>query len=201
MLWILRAKFVAGHNPWFDSQMKGSHCIDPHQVSFLGIDFQTRLLPAIHANASVCQHASVLIEAAHLLSIPSILTAHCPDKLGPVSDQIAASQTTVVEKQTFDATASASKASLSPAKQVVVFGCETHVCVLQTVAGLLRTEDRQVFVVADACGTREPENHVHALERMRDWGVSVVTTEMVLFEAVQRPAHPQFRSILTLIKQ
>ena len=192
---------MAEDKPWFDAKMKAALCIDPHQVSFLGIDFQTRLLPAIHNSACVCRQASALIEAAELLSIPTVLTAHCPDKLGGVTDQIMAPDAKVVHKQTFDATASIPKAIISPAKQVVVFGCETHVCVLQTVAGLLRTEDRQVFVVADACGTREPENHVHALERMRDWGVSVVTTEMVLFEAVQRPAHPQFRSILTLIKQ
>jgi nicotinamidase-related amidase len=179
--------------------MPHTQCIDPYQVSFLGIDFQTRLMPAIQSNQSICHQASVLIEAARLLSIPTIVTAHCPEKLGPISDQIQAPQAQVIEKQSFDATASASIATLSPANQIVVFGCETHVCVLQTVAGLVSAGNRQVFVVADACGTRAPDNHAYALQRMRDWGVSIVTTEMVLFETVQRPAHAEFRSILSLI--
>jgi hypothetical protein len=38
---------------------------------------------------------------------------------------------------------------------VVVAGCEAHVCLLQTTLGLLRA-GLKVWVVADACGSRSP---------------------------------------------
>lgn len=180
--------------------MTSSFCIDPHRVTWLGIDLQARLLPSIHGANDVVASANKLLKGAELLSIPVVLTEHCPEKLGATDRRVHTDCARVVTKPYFDATRSHAASVLSPNKQAVVFGCETHVCVLQTVAGLLQADDLTVFVVSDACGSQAPENHRLALERMRAWGVSIVTTDMVLFEAVKRPDHPQFRSILSLIK-
>ena len=45
--------------------------------------------------------------------------------------------------------------------EVVIAGCEAHVCLLQTALGLLR-QGRRVWVVSDACGSRrgaDPAGH------------------------------------------
>jgi nicotinamidase-related amidase len=81
----------------------------------------------------------------------------------------------------------------------VVTGCEAHVCVLQTVLGLL---DRglRVQVVADAIGSRREQNRDAALARMARHGAQIVTTEMVVFEWLEDATHPRFREAVALIK-
>jgi nicotinamidase-related amidase len=61
---------------------------------------------------------------------------------------------------------------------VIVSGCETHVCVLQTVVDA----GRRVFIVRDAVGSRRAESKETALRRMERYGVEVVTTETIIFE-------------------
>jgi nicotinamidase-related amidase len=48
---------------------------------------------------------------------------------------------------------------------LIVSGCETHVCVLQTVLGLLQA-GRHVYVVRDAMGSRRAESKETAIRRM-----------------------------------
>jgi nicotinamidase-related amidase len=64
--------------------------------------------------------------------------------------------------------------------RIIVAGCETHVCVLQTVLGLLQA-GRRVFAVSDALGSRRSESKETAIGRMERNGAEIVTTEMVVF--------------------
>jgi len=83
--------------------------------------------------------------------------------------------------------------------QVVIAGMEAHVCVLQTALGLAERGYR-VCVVADATGSRTSVSHATAMERLRMAEIMVVTTEMVLFEWLERADRPEFRALLALIK-
>ena len=78
--------------------------------------------------------------------------------------------------------------------QVVVAGIEAHVCVLQTALELIE-EGREVYVVADAVGSRRPQDRDAALARLRGEGVRVVTREMVVFEWLRVAGTPLFRDI------
>jgi nicotinamidase-related amidase len=80
-----------------------------------------------------------------------------------------------------------------------VAGVEAHVCVLQTVLGLLRP-GRRVFIVADAVGSRDPADKAAALDRASRNGAEVVTSEMVLFEWLRDARHPRFREVQKLLK-
>ena len=82
---------------------------------------------------------------------------------------------------------------------VVVSGCETHVCVLQTVLGLVEAR-RQVFIVRDAVGSRRSESKETALRRMERSGVEVVTTEMVVFEWLETAEDARLSEVIALIK-
>ena len=82
---------------------------------------------------------------------------------------------------------------------LVVCGCETHVCVLQTVLGLLRA-GRHVFLVRDAVGSRRAENKETAIRRMERNGAEIVTTEMVAFEWLATAEDPRLRGVLALVK-
>jgi nicotinamidase-related amidase len=78
--------------------------------------------------------------------------------------------------------------------QTVLCGTEAHVCVLQSALGLVAAGG-QVFVVADAVGSRDPADRLLALDRMRQAGVVVVSREMVAFEWLRAAGTDRFRAI------
>ena len=175
--------------------------LDAARSHLLVIDFQARLVPAIHDGASVVRNAHRLLAAARRLNVPISYTEQNPRGLGPTLPELAPEPgETVLHKMTFDACRTPGVAAhLAGDADLVVIGCEAHVCLLQTVLGLL-SAGRKVYVVADAIGSRMVENRRTALGRMERHGAETVTTEMVVFEWLACAGHPDFREILKLIK-
>jgi nicotinamidase-related amidase len=66
--------------------------------------------------------------------------------------------------------------------------------VLQTALDLL-ARGKQVFVVAEAVGSRRAADRALGLERMRQEGCRIVSREMVAFEWLQRAGSDEFRQI------
>jgi nicotinamidase-related amidase len=131
-------------------------------------------------------------------------TEQYPKGLGPTVPELRAAlePAAPVEKLTFDCCgeptfAPALDAAGRPA--VIVCGMETHICVLQTVLGLL-ARGATVHVAADAVCSRDPENARVALELMRDAGAVVTCTETVLFQLLERAGTPEFKAIQQLVK-
>ena len=165
----------------------------------LVIDIQSRLMPAIHDGGAVVKNAQRLLATARMLDVPVVATEQNPNGLGPTVDDLSLPRAAIA-KMSFDA---AREPHLLPAleddRDVVAIGCEAHVCVLQTVLGLLNAK-RRVFVVSDAIGARHPSNRDAALRRMEKHGAELVTTEMVVFEWLGTAEHPRFRDAVALIK-
>ena len=82
---------------------------------------------------------------------------------------------------------------------IVIAGCEAHVCLLQTALELLEQEF-DVWVVTDACGSRSERNRDAAFDRLAGNGAELVTTEMVAFEWLRSADHPLFKPLQALIK-
>jgi isochorismate hydrolase len=57
-----------------------------------------------------------------------------------------------------------------------------------------------VFVAADAVSSRNPQHRKLALEAIRSAGGIILPTESILFALLRDAAHPQFKSLLQLIK-
>jgi nicotinamidase-related amidase len=165
------------------------------------IDLQQRLVPVIHDGERMLANATRLAEAAGLLDVPVCATEQNPAGLGPTVPELAAFPQLVLPKTAFGAVAEPGFATLLPpgAEEIVVAGAEAHVCVLQTVLGLLAARHR-VLLVADAVGSREPANAAAGVDRAQRHGAEVVTTEMVLFEWLRDSTHPRFRDVQKLIK-
>ncbi len=175
--------------------------IDRGRSALLIVDFQQRLMPAIENGAAVVANARRLLQAAEILGIPILFTEHNAGGLGPTVAELADfAEGRLAHKITFDACRMADFLDrLGERRDIVVAGCEAHVCVLQTVLGLL-AQGRKVFVVRDALGARRAENKETALRRMELHGAEVVTTEMVIFEWLTTCEHPRFRDVIKLIK-
>lgn len=172
--------------------------IQARTSTLLIIDIQERLFPAIHANAAVLEHSAWLLGIARRLGVPVLATEQYPKGLGPtlpaLRDELDEGE--LLEKVAFSAVNDPGLLQMpgGDRRQFVVCGTEAHVCVLQTVLGLL-AEDREVFVVEEALGSRRPQDKALALERMRQAGAVVVSREMVAFEWLERAGTEVFREI------
>jgi len=170
-------------------------------ATLLLIDLQERLMPVIGDHEAVVARAVRLAEAATLLGVPVRATEQNPAGLGPTVPPLAGYPQAILAKTTFSAAADPGFAALLPAGsgEIVVAGCEAHVCVLQTVLDLL-TSGRRVVWAADATGSRDPADRVAAIDRARQHGAEIVTSEMVLFEWLRDSRHPQFREVHKLLR-
>ena len=192
------------------------------------VDYQARLMPAIHDGAAVLANARRLAQMARVLKIPTFATEENPSGLGTTVPElqslIAQAGGKTFSKMSFSAVADGLAELLRPPARapqgnarslpkhlqkpvatapgrntIVMAGCETHVCLLQTALELL-DDEFEVWVVTDACGSRSERNRDAAFDRLAGAGAELVTTEMVAFEWLRSADHPAFAEVLALVK-
>jgi hypothetical protein len=83
---------------------------------------------------------------------------------------------------------------------LVLAGCEAHVCLLQTALDLIDTEEFDVSIVTDACGSRRTSDRDAAFDRLAGAGAQLITTEMAVFEWLGSAEHAAFKEVQALIK-
>lgn len=169
------------------------------------IDVQEKLLNAVFNKETLSKKAGIISKTAQILGIPVIVTEQYPKGLGNTVDevkQVLPENTQFFEKTSFsalnnpeilDAIKSYNK------NQIVIFGIETHICVNQTAAALLEL-GYEVNVIKDACGSRSEIEYEAGLERMKDNGAHILTTEIALFEWLKGAKNPNFKDVQALIK-
>jgi nicotinamidase-related amidase len=172
--------------------------IDREHASLLVIDVQERLLPAIHDWQRILDNAIWLARVAQRLNVPVLASEQYPKGLGHTHADLRAvlPAGAVADKLHFSCVAADCLQGIhgSDRRQWVICGIEAHVCVLQT-ALELRWQGKEVFVVADAVGSRDPANRDLALARMRGHGIEIVSREMLAFELLKRAGTNEFRQI------
>lgn len=184
---------------------KKSELLGSEQSCLVIIDIQEKLVPTICNVNKMIGQCSILIKAASLFGVPMILSEHYPDKLGETDKKISSlldHNTSVITKTTMSCASNddfIQSIEKIKKQQVVIIGMEAHVCVLQT-AIELKSQGKDVYVVADAISSRAEESIALARARMRQYGIHIVNTEMVLFEWLKHGDHPVFRDVIKLIK-
>lgn len=168
------------------------------------VDIQERLARVVGDPNKVVANADLLIGAARRLSVPVLASEQYPKGIGhtvpALSGYLHADD--VFEKLHFSAAADpvlGPRLTEMSRRQIVVCGLEAHVCVLQTVIDLVEA-GFETFVVADATSSRRPENHAAAIERMRAAGAWPVTTEMVVFEWLEKAGTADFKELSARIR-
>ncbi|MEE9296453.1 MAG: hydrolase [Phycisphaerae bacterium] len=180
--------------------------LDPDRAALLVIDMQAKLLGLIEDRNRIVEASGMLIGGAGLFELPVLVTEQYPQGIGPTDSELSAELkrvgAEVLCKTTFSACGDqAVRVRLREIdrEQIILCGIETHVCVQQTAMDLL-TMDYQVFVCADAVGSRGHLDYDTALHRMRRAGAAVTTVEAVLFELCQECGTPRFKAMLEIIK-
>ncbi|MDI1298396.1 isochorismatase family protein [Methylotenera sp.] len=177
------------------------------------VDTQTRLVSAMPQDElqSTIKNSGILVQAAKLLAVSTIITEQYPNGLGHTLPELLAMLPNVkpVEKLTFSCMAEPtfSRQLTRDHSQIVLAGMEAHICVLQTALDLVALATsgenkyaKQVFVAEDAVISRNPANKANALARMREAGCIISNTESIVFEWQGIAEGDAFKAISKLIR-
>lgn len=173
--------------------------------ALLIVDVQSRLVPVMTDPRRVIDNCAILLQAARRLEIPLLVSEQYPRGIGPTVDELrrhVPEGDAVVEKSHFACSAeplAMTRIEALGRRQIVIAGIEAHICVLQTALGL-RQKGFEVFVVADASASRKAGNETLAAARLRQAGVEIVSTEMVVFEWLHKAGTPEFKELSGLIR-
>ena len=137
------------------------------------IDVQEAFRGRIETFGAIARRCGFLIDVCRVLDVPVVACEQNPSRLGPSAPEVAAALRSIprTPKMSFDATFEPAFAERLDAgrMQLVVAGVEAHVCVLQTVLGLLE-RGCDVFLVLDAVGSQRSGDAAAATRRALDAG-------------------------------
>src|SRR3989338_1242210 len=174
--------------------------INKENTAFVLIDLQEKFVPVIYDIDCITKNIDVLVKASRILGLPLIATEQYPKGLGHTINKIEIDK--IIEKisfSCFDNNEFKNKLRNLKAKILVLFGIEAHVCVLKTALDGIKN-NFEVHVVSDAISSRTLENKKIAIERMKQSGVFIASTEMILFQLVKEAGSNEFKEISRLIK-
>jgi nicotinamidase-related amidase len=174
---------------------------------FLLIDFQSNLAAAmkkdVYAN---CEgNVNLIVTSCETMKVPVIVTEQYSKGLGNTVEPVKArlkEQYKPIDKLSFSCWGDPVFQSTFPGlkkKYVMVAGIESHVCVLQSVLDLV-AQGYYVHVISDAVCSRFKTDWKTALKYMRDAGAVITTTEIAVFQLLQRAGTPEFKVISPLFK-
>lgn len=169
------------------------------------IDLQGKLARMVHESETLLDQMTKLVKGAKVLGVPIIWMEQYPQGLGstlnPVRELLEATNTPI-SKMVFSACSNEAFQEAErkiEAKNYLVAGIEAHICVYQTVQGLLQ-QGRYTEIVTDAISSRTLENKEVAIQKMTSLGAEVTSVEMALFELMGTAEHPQFKTVSQIIK-
>ncbi len=170
----------------------------------LVIDIQERLVPLMEENEQLVENCSKLIQGLQILGLPLLVTQQYTKGLGETIDEIKSliPDFQYIEKKDFsclDEPVFAEKLALSGAKNVIICGIESHVCVLQTAIDL-KASGYNPVVVFDCVSSRSFDTIDLAAERFRYEGIMMTSMESILFELTRSAGAPGFKEISKLVK-
>jgi nicotinamidase-related amidase len=184
----------------------GKFNLDAEKAVLVVIDVQERLVPAMPEDVylRLRNTVSMLVEVAGLLDIPVVTTEQYPKGIGHTVPELAAAcNGTVIEKVSFGCCGEPSflEALKNTGRtQVMITGMEAHVCVYQTVLGLLG-DGYYVHLLRDAICSRNKTDYLAGVANAGQAGAVVTTAETVMFQMLQKSTHEQFRAVSKLVKE
>lgn len=178
--------------------------IDKNKTCALFVDYQERLIPAMNRGSEFVETSAKLASGLIALNIPIVCSEQYPKGLGSTVSDLKDIEgfPLGIAKSSFSCMLEENLVSAikeTGAKNVILVGCETHVCVLQTAIDLLDI-GYSVYLPVDCCTSRTEANHNVGIKRMEQEGVFVTSFESILFELLRTSGGDAFKTISNLVK-
>lgn len=168
------------------------------------IDIQGNLAQAMTDKLLLFENVQKLIKGMQAFAIPIVVTEQTPQKLGSTISDIQSLLTGIekLSKASFSCCKNqhfVNKLSSLKRRQVLLAGIETHICVYQTAMDLIQA-GYEVHIIGDAVSSRTPQNREIGIQKMRDGGAVLTSTETILFELLQTAEDARFKEIFKIVK-
>jgi nicotinamidase-related amidase len=180
--------------------------LEPERCALIVVDIQQKLLPPIFEKERLVKNSQLLIRLAGILKMPTLVSTQYAKGLGETIPEISSlvPETKAVDKQIFscfgsDAFCSALKRLPGKRNTILLCGMESHICVMQTALEALR-EGYLVHVASDAVSSRTEWNWKIGLQRMRQAGTVISSTEMIIYELLRSSGTHAFKEMLRYLK-
>ena len=181
------------------------HLLHPDETILIVVDMQEPFLRHIHERERLVKNVCALLKGTRILRVPAVGTVQNYKAMGDLIPEVRSLLPPLLPpfgKMTFSAFADpgfASEVNRSGRRQALLCGVESHICISQTALGMIAA-GYQVHICADAVSSRTPENWRLGIEKIRQAGGLVTSTEAVLFELLQEAGTADFREILEIVK-
>ncbi|MGO9086062.1 MAG: hydrolase [Terriglobales bacterium] len=180
--------------------------LEAERCALIVIDIQEKLLPPIFHKDELVRNAQLLIRAAGILKIPTLVSTQYAKGLGGTVPEVASllAGTSATDKTMFSCFGSEVFCSLlkrlpGQRNTLLLCGMESHICVTQTALAALR-EGYLVHVASDAVSSRTEANWKIGLKRMRSAGAVISSTEMMIYELMRSSSSAAFKEMLPCLK-
>jgi nicotinamidase-related amidase len=165
------------------------------------IDMQENLVSEVAGSETVVENILRLIRFSRIVGIPMVVTEQ--EKLGKTISDIrdrlrGARPISKLEFNCFGSNEFMERLTQLKRGTLIIAGIEAHICVAQT--AIYGLSEYNVHVVSDAISSRSIHNRVVAINRMRQLGVHITSTEMFMFELLGKAGTNTFKEVLKLIK-
>ena len=188
------------------NQMTMDGIPDRKSIALVVIDVQDRFMPVIFEMCRVADACSKLVKSLKILKIPVVFTEQYPQGLGQtIPDLAVLMEDKPLEKIEFSCFKNKAfkeqmtKLKKSGVKQLVLCGIEAHVCVLQTALDAI-DEGFGVYVAEDATSSRKRTDWQTAMDRLQQSGAYRVSTEMIIFQLMEKAGTEEFKQVQAIIK-
>ena len=171
------------------------------------VDFQTGFLKPFKEKVvrSMENKLSLLIETCKFYKLPIIVMEQNNDKLGNTTEKIQESLGEFYRpfnKFIFSGMrdiAVKSEIEKQQKQNIIIAGIETHICVLQTTYDLI-CKNYNVYIISDAVGSRFKEDYIFGLDKLKEVGAKLLSTEMLLFGYLESSNTKDFKHFLPFLK-
>jgi len=178
----------------------------PKTSALFVCDIQERFRPLIQYMPSVIHVAKNMINSAHILNIPIVATEQYPKALGSTVDELKEplkkASANIFEKKKFSMFLPEVETLLHKwkPKTILLVGIESHVCVLQTALDLV-AHGYDVHLLADGISSQKIFQRTIAIERMKQSGVFITTSESAAFQLMESADCQGFKEIQSFFKE
>ncbi len=169
------------------------------------VDIQKTMLdPCVDADR-LTGNTAALIDVANILNIPVLFSVQNQEKLGGFTPELIQKVANPkiynkLEFSCFQDEAFLRAMQEHSQRTILLSGIETHICILQTALNALSL-GYKVHLAGDAVACRSRFNQKAALRRMEKAGAVISSTEMIIYELLNRAGSPEFKTALPLLKK
>ncbi|KAN0047917.1 hypothetical protein ACTA71_002306 [Dictyostelium dimigraforme] len=183
--------------------------IVPETSALFICDIQSKFTNHIFKFNGVVNQSKYMMKVCNELKVPIIFTEQYPKGLGHTVEDLLKERSEHNQSKIFDKTLYSMctnevlnhlKQNHKDLKSILITGIETHVCVLQSTLDFLEN-GYDVHILSDAVSSNNNNDRLVALERMRQSGAFITTTESIIFQLTRDATHKSFKGIVPITKQ